>query len=363
MKLGSFRTHLAWCVGLLGLAGLVVASGCGPELDRISKLNTLRILALKKSAPYARPGETVKLQLLWEDAGAARARPVQRFIGFWCVNPVGNLFQQCLTATPSVTPQFAFNQDEFSITLPEDILQPSAIEPNLPPSGVAFVFYGVCAGELAIGDQPLNLGQGGAPQLGAGGDAGFSQVAEIPTCLDEQGDPLGSNDFVVGYSAIYAYKDLRNQNPILTGFRVNDQDVTVDCMDDDCVGSSFKEPQDCEAGVACIETCADDGKIPCPEIAITPLVDRKSVEKDEVAQVSYGTELEESLWVSYFTNRGGVKGDVRLINDATTGWNPSYGTALYAPREPGPLYIWAVVRDNRGGAAWVRVPAYARAPR
>jgi len=46
----------------LGFGSLfALAAGCGPELDSISNINTLRILGLKKSAPYARPGETVQL--------------------------------------------------------------------------------------------------------------------------------------------------------------------------------------------------------------------------------------------------------------------------------------------------------------
>jgi len=351
----------------LGFGSLfALAAGCGPELDSISNINTLRILGLKKSAPYARPGETVQLELLWEDAGAAKPRKVERFIGFWCVNPLGDLFSQCLAQPPNVAPQFVFDQDSFAITLTEDMVRQSATDPNLPPYGVAFVFYGVCAGHLMLNGQLPDLGSGGAggsgdasPGLGAGGVTP-TQFAAIPTCIDDDGNELGSADFVVAYSAIYAYQNLRNQNPIVTGFRVRGKDVAVDCIDDDCVGKTFAvaDAGKCTPGVVCVDACKDDGAATCPEIPIQPIIDRKSAEKDEVAKVAYDNDIEEALWVSYFTDRGIPSDALRLVNDATTGWNESYATQLLAPKTKGPLRIWAVVRDNRGGIAWVRVPAY-----
>jgi hypothetical protein len=45
---------------------------------------------------------------------------------------------------------------------------------------------------------------------------------------------------------------------------------------------------------------------------------------------------------------------VRLVNDAQTGWNADYGTEFRAPSTKGPMFIWAVVQDSRGGEQWVR---------
>jgi hypothetical protein len=41
------------------------------------------------------------------------------------------------------------------------------------------------------------------------------------------------------------------------------------------------------------------------------------------------------------------------LNDATRGYNPNHGTQFYAPKEAGPVRIWAVIHDNRGGMSWV----------
>lgn len=341
--------------------------GCGPELDRISVLSQLRILGLKKSAPYARPGEEVDLHLFWEDSGQKKPRPVERFIGFWCVNPAGGTFSDCLNEKPSVIPQFVFNEDTTKITIPEDSVRPSLTDPRLPPSGQAFVFYGVCAGRLSLdGKSPLSDSSwGGAPPEST---ETFEEqwegleTMQMPTCLDEAGEPLGSEHFIMGYSVIQIYEKLRNAHPRITGFELGGKKVAVDCLDEECVGRPFALPElsACEPGVACLDSCEDDGKSTCPRVPFRAVVDRKSAEKDAVAYEAYGTDVEESIWISYFVDRGMLEADVRLVNDSERGWIDDYRGQLFAPREKGPLRIWAVVRDNRGGVSWARVPAYVR---
>lgn len=333
-----------------GLVLLVSLSGCGPELDPISEVKTLRIMGVSKSAPYARPGETVDLHMLWEDGRPDLPDKVESFFGFWCVNPPGNTYSQCLTTPPSVNPpEFVTNQSNFQITIPDDALRPSPFDPNLPESGTAFVFYGICAGTLEL------AAFGGPPESDANLGDGF-----FPKCLDEAGNELGPDDFIIGYSTIFIYEDLRNENPLLTGFRVNGEDVEVDCLDSTCT-QPFETPDlsGCEVGVACLKACEDDGDpMSCPEISLEALIDPASAEPDELAFISYGTEVEESIWVSYFSDRGRISPELKLVNDGTIGWQDDFSTELYAPSEPGPLRLWAVVRDNRGGVAWLRVPAY-----
>ncbi len=346
---------------------LFAAVACGPELDDISQLETLRIIGLRKSQPYARPGEQVKLEMLWEDASASAPRRVERFIGFWCVNPPGDLFSACLTQVPTIVPQFVFNDERMTITLPKDIVHENA-DPKQRPYGVAYVFYGVCAGHLVVaGRTPADGGAGGVFSGGGGvpmfdgQSAGGANpdVSIVPSCVDERGQALGSKDFVIGYSAVYAYDSLRNQNPRITGFKVAGKDVAPNCIDDACVGKPFtvSDPGKCPSDLPCVAACKEDGDPSCPAIAFQPIIDPKSAEDDTAAQ-SEGSDLQESLWVSYFTDRGRVKDSLRLVNDASTGWNEAYGTALLAPAEKGPLRIWAAVRDNRGGISWVRTAVY-----
>jgi len=59
-------------ISSLSLVALVLLSslsaGCGPDFDPPSELHSLRILGVQKDVPYAQPGDTVNLQMLWQDA-------------------------------------------------------------------------------------------------------------------------------------------------------------------------------------------------------------------------------------------------------------------------------------------------------
>lgn len=353
------RTSSAWTwvarAGLLA-AGAPMLLGCGPELDPISRIETLRIVGVSKSAPYARPGETVDLHLLWEDGRQGPIPEVDTFFAFWCLNPPGGLFAECLRQSPASgrEPQFVANSTTFTLQIPEDALRPSPIDPSLPQSGMAVVFYGVCAGRL----------DGAVVEDGGLNSEVLDDVADgealIPRCLDEEGNELGPDDFVVGYSTILVYEELRNENPEIVGFRVNGKDVAIDCIDEEC-DAPFEVPEleGCEDGIACLKACEDDGELfICDENEVTALVDESSAEVDSYAKVAYDTEVQESIWVSYFVDRGNVSPPVKLVNDAQRGWQDDYGSAIFAPKDPGPLRIWAAVRDNRGGISWARIPAY-----
>jgi hypothetical protein len=186
--------------------------------------------------------------------------------------------------------------------------------------------------------------------------------ALIPRCLDEDGNDVGPDDFLIGYSTVLVYEDLRNQNPILEAFVFDGQEMELDCIDLDCDGP-FELPQldGCEPGVFCIEACEEDSDIElCPAIEVSALVSPQSAEEDELAEVAYGTQLQESIWVSYFVDRGLISPPLKLVNDAEAGFQSDYSTRIYAPKDPGPLRIWAAVRDNRGGVAWLRLPGYVK---
>jgi hypothetical protein len=226
--------------------------------------------------------------------------------------------------------------DTFSFTMPTDIItsRPPPPDPKQPAYGLSFVFFAACAGKLA----PPPEGE---------------QVAFPLSCYGPAGELLGADDFVAGYSAVYAYDDYRNQNAIITGFRLAGEDVGSNCIDGACVGTVPPTSLDCQSA-PCIYACADDGDDSCPEIPVQPVVDPASAEVDQVSVDAYGKSYSEQMWIRYYVDRGGVKSDVRLLNDAQKGWSSDYGTKLYAPKEPGPMSIWAVVHDNRGGSAWIR---------
>jgi hypothetical protein len=382
------RSRLLPAVVLALGSAAVGFGGCGPELESISELSHVRIVAVRKSAPYARPGETVRLQMLWEDVSDAPPRPAQPFFAFWCVNPPGGIFGECLAQVPVVPPAFSVGENTIEITVPLDAARPSPMAPNAPDTGSLYVFYGVCAGTLEVAGYPIGPdgdigGLGGLAGLGgtdglAGSGAVSDAISDIlrelaeegqagevflPRCVDDAGEPLGSDDFVVGYSTVLVFDELRNAQPTIQGFEVAGTSVHVDCADESCT-EPFDVPElsDCVPGVACFETCELEGAEGCPEVELHPIIPESVVEEDEYARIAFGEDLTESIWVSYFTDRGRLSADLRLVNDPTTGFNAAYSSTFLAPKEPGPVRIWAAVRDNRGGVSYVRIPGYVRAP-
>lgn len=335
---------------LLALCGasLFGAAACGPEFDPSNELKTLRVLGVKKDKPYAQPGDDVELQLLWHDPQGPRA--VQRaFIG-GCVNPPGDLYYGCfeqfakLAAAEQPLPLGA--GDQFTVTLPNDIISSRpAAEPGQPKYGLYIVFFAVCAGTLRFDTN-------GSPDVGSEG---------LPIrCLDANGKPLGSDDFVVGYSSIYSFTDVENRNPAFSvdadgksQFEVAGTRIEADCVGEACQGAPAVEFECDEAPERCIEPCHDDGDASCPDILVEPSIER-AVEDDAVSSMLFGTTVSEQMWVNYYVDRGGVS-EVRLVNDATTGWNDKYRGELHAPKDPGFLQLWAVVHDNRGGMDFTRV--------
>jgi hypothetical protein len=317
--------------------------GCGAQFDPQSELQTLRILAVQKDKPYAKPGDDVEMRMLWHDGSPDAPRPVQVAWFSGCFNPPGDLYAGCIDVLaqgsgpgglPPGSQVGAGNT--FTFTMPDDVIsgRPPPTDTRQPPYGLSYVFFAVCAGTL--GPAPEN--------------------AEFPfACRDADGDALGSDDFVAGYSAIYAYDNYANANPIVTGFMVNGKQVTPGCIGDECLTYTPPTDLDCNSpDVACVPSCEDDGELDCPDQSIEPIIDPASAEVDQVSQDAYQEAFQEQMWVRYYVTRGGVKSDVRLLNDAKKGWNDDYGTKFWAPKEKGPVSVWAVAHDNRGGVSWVR---------
>jgi hypothetical protein len=189
--------------------------------------------------------------------------------------------------------------------------------------------------------------------------------------LDDDGAPYGSDDFVIGYSQVFIYEALRNKNPLVEGLQVAGEGLDV-CIGPSCSDAPDQPAEDCEDGVACLDLCTKDDEDDCDEVDIKAIIPQflpcegddcspvPNAEGDEIARVSYGRDQDEQMWVRYYTTKGRIGSEVKLLNDALTGWNPDHGTELRIPNEPGPITIWAVASDNRGGQDWVRAHAFVR---
>jgi hypothetical protein len=338
--------------------------GCAPAFDPPSEVKTLRILGVQKDKPYAKPDDEVTLRMLWHDGSPEAGRSIKRV---WlvdafssptetplatCVNPPGDLYYACINGLssggdgasidlPSEPVELPLPEgDEITVRLEgdqEDILQPRGV--NKPSYGLAYIFFAICAGERFLFDPSLLPG--------------------LPlSCVDASGAPVGPDGFVAGYSAIYYFANVANNNPMLTGtgFTFRGEPVVPDCLGaEQCVGLPIPPEVDCsQPGAICVPACPEDGELECPEYRVEALVSRDSAEVDEVSRELYQSDYQEQLWTNYYVDRGSVGPEVKLVNDAVTGWNDEQFVEFRAPKDPGKVTIWAVVHDNRGGSNFVR---------
>lgn len=361
----SGQADLALCLALG--AGLV---GCGASFDPASELTGLRVLAVHKSQPYATPGEVVDLQLLWHDPRPDRPAPQVAWLAF-CENPPGDLFQGCFTQAPDLSadelservslpmPGAELVNDRFSFRTASDIIssRPPPPEASTPRYGLHYVFFAACAGQLELDTSGEQL-----PFVC------YEERDELPgfTAGDVQ---LDSRDLVVGYTAVFVYDELTNQNPEIMGVELNGTTLWPSAAANDapagavllgapdlCIGTACAPPPREEDSASCPEpltlpACAGD----CDEVELSPLIEPSSAELDVAASSRSSEMLEEQMWVNYYSAGGEVSEEVRLLNDATVGWNDDFATDYQPSDAAGVSYVWAVAHDNRGGAGWVRL--------
>jgi hypothetical protein len=350
-----------------------LAAGCAAEFDPASEVTGLRVLAVKKNAPYARPGESVDLTMLWHDAEPNRPPPQIAWVAL-CENPPADLFEACFTQPPDLTqeelearisvpdPAATTVNDRFSFVTSADLIssRPPPPQANTTPYGLSYVFFAACAGQLDV-----------------------DMAAAVPfVCYEEvdgiegfsEGDTRrDSRDFVVGYSTVFAYDTLRNQNPIVSGVQFGDALIWPDSPPDVAAaappGAVLASTRDLCIGADCgviqpatdTEPCLDvltldacaDGE--CDTFDVQPLVDPASAEVDDAASARGGEVLGEQMWVNYYATAGELGEEVRLLNDAIEGFRADTATE-YEPAEQAQVsYLWAVAHDNRGGTEWARL--------
>jgi hypothetical protein len=197
------------------------------------------------------------------------------------------------------------------------------------PYGLVIVFNVACAGHLEL--VPLDPNNINPQQVPIG-------------CFDARHDQLGPDDWVFGFTRVFAYDSVTNHNPKI---------IKIDIPEHPVDWSAFT------AGVAYATTtltvthCSGD----CKDFAIGPVVPPSSQEVQ--AQLGSGTQTKEELWAEFYSTFGKFKDNARLLYDSMQG---SPGDASVTdnrftpPSDPGTGTIWIVVHDNRGGVAWVTIP-------
>lgn len=346
---------LAAGAGLLDLA-------CGASaFDAQSRVNSVRMFGVRPDKPYAKPGDTVTLEVLAADGRKVKNRPLKIFwFSIVCINPREDLYYACFIPAElpdggtfdggtrivapfppdgGVTPDagagrggglssipvgidlsaFLPQGPTFSFRMPDDVI---TTRPGSPPYGLAIVFNIACAGQVRFAERV-----GNAPQ-------------QVPVqCTDENGEKLGPEDYVIGINRVYAYTDRTNTNPIV-------ERVTLDGVD-----------VDFQKGIT-IDHCAAQRRADCKATKIDIKVSDSSWElnPDPDGKVSQ----HEQIWATYYSDLGDLKDDARLLFDSRKGRISESDVELRAPYEPGEGTLWTVVHDNRAGAAFVVLPLHVK---
>src|SRR5687767_3104361 len=82
-------------LGLFAALALIGSCGSG-DFEPQSKIESVRILASRVDKPYAKPGETVSLELLAYDGRRKKERETKIYwIPFPCMNPRNDLYYAC----------------------------------------------------------------------------------------------------------------------------------------------------------------------------------------------------------------------------------------------------------------------------
>lgn len=258
-------------------------------------------------------------------------------------------------------------------------------DPSIPRYGLSFIFFTDCVGHIDIAPNWQNVDIATTQR-----DAilGFPFV-----CLDnDTNKALGPDDFVSGYTQEFVYGDgTANSNPAISGVSFtgpgithSDADAGTDadagantgadpgvapeayCIDGPCVPlvapkESLPDPCKGTSKLPRVRACA--GK--CSTYSFAPTMKPEdNNDKDTFASDEKHTDVGEQMWVDYYTDRGTLKHTVRLLRDGSAGWSnddPSLGWSdgfsnqWTPPADAGPVNLWAVAHDTRGGTGWVRL--------
>lgn len=312
-------------------ASLSVA--CGSDFDPSSQVGSVRILATRADKPYARPGDTVVLELLAADGRRQPGRPMAlSWLPAPCINPPGGSYYDCYPGfaalyKPGVDLSASLvGGSTASYDIPSAVIdESSALQTGVPFANV-FAFSMACAGHVQYVGQRTSRPQ--AVPFG---------------CFDDAGSELGADDFVFGFARVFVFTERTNANPVIDGLLF--------------AGA----PVDIAAGIT-IDHCPEvnDTDSDCPTMPLDVVVPASSQEPDPSFVDASGNVRSEGIWVNYYLTDGAVENDLQFLYDATTGRVPDTENALSGPEFPGDQTLWAVVRDSRGGVTWTSTAIHGR---
>ncbi|MFL5362894.1 MAG: hypothetical protein ACJ78U_18170 [Myxococcales bacterium] len=284
----------------LALVALACAA-CSNDLEKQSEIVKLRVLAVS-----AEPADLVVSQ---------GQPPPRTTLTALAVEPSG----------APVTMRFALCTEQSATPAP-DLDCPGAQGIDLPPSGSTSAILDLGDPRIVAFAQSADAGVADGGSLPSGGIpvvVGFEASAPAHTLPD--GGPAGADggplQIVRGFTLVDLHDDSRptNRNP-----RVDALLVAADGGPD----------------------LAPDGSVPVGTVQrLTPVPAPDAKERVPGGAV-------ESLGYSFFATAGSLS-SLRSTDTTATGEPADTFVDWNAPADPGPVRMWVVVRDGRGGTGWL----------
>ncbi len=338
-----------------------VACGAGFEAENF--IDSVRILASQADSPFAQPGQTVHLQVLAYDGRQIRPEPMKVWwLPLVCINPADDAYYSCfagltggssgsaggdagpdagqnplmaadggsasgLALPPGVDlSPYLVAGATFTMTLPPDIISSHVLSEaeqestTSEPYGLAIAFNIACAGHVEL--VPI--------------DPTSDNPIQVPVgCFDENENQLGPDDYVIGFTRVYAYNTWTTTNPVIQELEFDGGAVT-------------------DAGVA-VPHCTATKLQDCTAYSLDTVVTPDSWVIDPTASGPGGAQRHVEIWVDYFTTQGILDDDARLLYDPVLGMQSGTSTNYHSPQASGPALLWAVAHNNLGGASWQQV--------
>lgn len=279
---------------------LSFAAACDSDLPSGARVTKLRLLALQADPAFARPGETVQLQVMVADH---EERPLQFALGT-CTNPAGSTVEHCVDALDAEVEVVASDDGRFTVDVPADFLR------NVPdaarPSALIGAVLVACPGEIESGETS------GVPVV----------------CRDPGGERLPITEFEVGVKRVFVRDRDRNDNPAIERIRWDGEPWPED---------EVREARACaNAETDDLEDCAEN---------LRHRIDVETSEPESGVDEN-GTAFREQQVVQFYASHGVFERPVRIAGEAETAWAAQRGAS------DGVARLWFVVRDDRGGVGW-----------
>jgi hypothetical protein len=289
------RAFLPLACAVLFASALGVA--CGDSFEPPSRVDNLRLLAVRVDKPFARPGDEVLLEALAVD-------PAGRTLTWgWatCVNPRSIDVAGCLAALDPASLEVGVGRDRHLVRIPADTI--ARLPERARAGAVVGVAVIVCPGSIrpsADGAVPLSS-------------------------VDASGTALALDAFEIGVKRVFVRDRDENANP------------TIDAVTWD--GEAWA-PDDVKEARAC--DVASDAFDDCPPSRSHRIEVRSSL--PERGEDELRVPFDEQQIVQMYATEGIFEHPVRIAAEPTTRWVPRKRT--------GEVSFWFVVRDDRGGVTW-----------